>query len=102
MSENNLQFNPAEVQIVARAANLAVTRRRIWYSVLSPLALIALVIAMFWRDAQPRLLLWLFVTYVAITMLEKVAYGIVVLSYKSVIRKLLSRLSELEGRPAAE
>ena len=96
MTENTLQFDPAETQIVARSANSAVTRRRIWYSVLFPLALIGLALAMFWRDAQPRLLLWLFVAYVAINMFEKLAYGVAVLSYKSVIRKLLSRVSELE------
>jgi hypothetical protein len=54
----------------------------------------------FWRDAQPRLLLWLFVSYVGINMLEKVAYGFAVLSYKSVIRKLLAR-ERAGGGPAA-
>lgn len=101
MSENTLEFDPAEAQIVARAGNPTVTRRRIWYSVLFPLVLIALAVVMFRRDAQPRFLLWLFVGYVTISMLEKVAYGIAVLSYKSVIRKLLKRVSELEGRAAA-
>jgi uncharacterized membrane protein len=101
MSENTLQFDATEAQIVARAANSAVTRRRILYSVLAPVVLIALVLAIFWRDAQPRTLLWIFVGYVAINMLEKIGYGLAVLSYKSVIRKLLSRVRELEGPPTA-
>jgi hypothetical protein len=99
MNENTLQFDPAEAQIVIRAADSAVTRRRIWLSVAVPLALIALTLALFWRSAQPRALLWLYVGYVALNMLEKVGYGLAVRSYKSVIRKLLARVSELEGRP---
>ena len=102
MSEHTLQLDPVEARIVARALDPALTRRRIWYSVLVPLALIALTLALFWRDAQPRVLLWLYVGYVAINMFEKVAYGLAVLSYKSVIRKLLSRVRELEGSPAAD
>ena len=98
MSEGQIQFSALEARIVARAANSNVTRRRIFSSVVVPIALIALLLAVFRRDAQSPALLWLFVGYVAINMLEKVAYGFAVLSYKSVIRKLLSRVSELEVR----
>jgi hypothetical protein len=78
-----------------------VTRRRIGYAVLVPLAFIVLLIAVYWREARPRTLLWLFVGYVAINAVEKVGYGLAVLAYKSVIRKLLARVSELEGRSDA-
>lgn len=102
MSEDRLQFNAVETQIVARAADSNATRRRIVSSVLVPVALIALVLAVFRRDARPPALLWLFVGYVAVNMLEKVAYGVAVLSYKSVIRKLQARVSALENRRVAE
>ena len=101
MSEHTLQFDRLESQIVARAGNPAATRRRIWYSVLVPLALIALLLATFGREAQPRALLWLFVGYVTVNMVEKIGYGFAVLSYKSVIRKLQARVAQLENRPTA-
>jgi hypothetical protein len=90
MSESTLQPDPLEARLLASATNTAVTRRRIWWSVLVPLAFITLLITVFWRDAQPRLLLWLFVCYVSIGLFERISYGIAVLGYKSVIRKLLA------------
>lgn len=98
MSESPLKFDAAEAQLIARAAEPARTRRRLWLSALAPLALVAFALATFWRDAQPRLLLWLFVAYVLATLLERVSYGLAVLSYKRVIRKLLARVEELEVR----
>lgn len=100
MNHSPIQFNQTEERIVALAANSDVTRRRIWLSVLFPLTLIAVTLAVFGRDAQPRFLLWLYVAYVGINMFEKIGYGLAVLSYKSAIRKLISRIDELEGRPA--
>jgi hypothetical protein len=100
MSENNLQLDRLESQLLARAADVAATRRRIGYSVLAPVALIALLLAIFWREAQPRLLLWLFVGYVAVGIFEKVSYGFAVLGYKGLVRKLLARVNELERRSA--
>ena len=64
MSEQDLPFDHVESQLVARAANSAITRQRIWFSVLLPLVLIALLLVVFWPSAQPRLLLWLFIGYV--------------------------------------
>jgi hypothetical protein len=93
----NEPFDPTEAQIVAAAGNPALTKRRIFYSILAPLALIALMLTMFWH-AQPPIVVWLFAAYAALTMFERVGYGLAVLSYKSVIRKLLLRVSELEVR----
>jgi hypothetical protein len=94
------RFDTAEAKIVAGAANSALTKRRILYSILAPLGLTALVLTMFWRTAQPAALLWLFVGYVAATTYERLGYGLAVLLYKSVIRKLLARVRELESRLA--
>jgi hypothetical protein len=98
MSNANLEFDQLESQIVGRADNATVTRQRIWLSVLVPLVLVVLLLLVFWREAQPKLLLWLFVGYVIINIYEKVCYGFAVLGYKSVIRKLLARVKELEGQ----
>jgi hypothetical protein len=101
MNADSLQFDAAEAKVIAHAANSDVTRRRIRLSVLFPLFLIGLTLALFWRDAQPRILLWFYVAYIFINMFEKIGYGIAVLAYKSVVRKLLARVNELEGRSTA-
>src|SRR5262245_36697673 len=95
-----LHFNATEEQLISRAANTALTKRRIFYSTIAPLAFITLLLAMYWHTAQPPLLLWLFVAYVTIGMFEKMAYGRAVLLYKGVIQKLLARVTELERQRA--
>jgi len=102
MSASTLNFDRAESHIVARSADVSVTQRRIWISVLVPLALVGLLFAVFWRDAQPRMLLWLFVGYVLFGLLEKLSYGLAVLAYKRVVRKLAARVTELESELARD
>lgn len=101
MTPTQLDLDPLESQIIARAADSAVTRRRIWYCVFIPLAFIGLLLVLFWREAQPPILLWLFVGYVALNMLEKIGYGLAVLGYKRVIRKLLTQVEQLQAHPPA-
>lgn len=88
MDSQSLNLDRVETEILRRAHDIATTKRRIWISVIAPLALATLVLIAFWDGRQPQLLLWLFVVYVLATMLERVGYGMAVLLYKRVIRKL--------------
>ena len=97
-----LQLTQFESSIVARSSDAAVTRWRMMWCVVVPLGFIALLLSMFWQNAQPRLLLWLFLMYIVIVMAERISYGSAVLAYKSVVRKLIDRVDALEGSAVAE
>lgn len=102
MSAPELRFDGLDSRIVVRAADPATTRRRITYSIVIPLVLIALLLGAYGQDARPRSLLWVFILYVAINMFEKVGYGLAVLAYKRVIRKLVAQVTELGGSVVTE
>lgn len=83
-------FTSAEQYILNRSSDLASTRRRIVWSILIPVGFVILLLAMFLQNAEPRLLLWLFVIYIVIGVFEKISFGFAVLSYKRTIQKLLA------------
>lgn len=91
-----LDLNAAEQRILDRSHDLGATRRRIRsVAVMSSVLVVVLFYAR--PGIAPDVLFWVFVGYVVLTGLEKLAYGVSVLGYKRVIQKLAARVRELEG-----
>ena len=101
MDEERLGLNGEEAEVLRRSADSGVTRQRIRQVVVfaSLFAVLLLAVGLLLRSWP--LLLTVGLLYVGITALEKVAYGRAVLLYKSVIRKLVKRVEELEERSGA-
>jgi hypothetical protein len=98
MDEGPLGLTGEEADVLRRCADSEVTRRRIRQVILfaSLFGALLLVVALLLRSWP--FLLAVGLLYVGITALEKVAYGRAVLLYKSLARKLVRRVEELEER----
>lgn len=98
MDEGPLGLTSEEADVLRRSADSEVTRRRIRQVVLfaSLFGALLLVVGLLLRSWP--LLLSVSLLYVGITALEKVAYGRAVLQYKSLVRKLVRGVEELEER----
>ncbi len=96
MKQKELDLNDAEREILQRSKDAAITRRRIRQVIFFASLYAALLVVAGWILKSWVMLLVVSLLYVLITTFEKVAYGRAVLLYKSVIRKLSSRVDELE------
>jgi hypothetical protein len=93
---NNIDLTELEQALLDKSANLDVTRSRRRMSIVVPLILILAVVLVPTIRQSPQLLLSLFVAYVVIVALERIAYANAVLGYKSLIQKLTSHIEALE------
>ena len=98
MDEDLLGLTDEEADVLRRCADSEITRRRIRQVVVfaSLFFVLLLVVGVLLRSWP--LLLTVSLLYVGISALEKVAYGRAVLLYKSLVRKLVKRVEELEER----
>lgn len=92
-----LDLTPLEQQILSRSDNPDITRRRRATVIAAGISFAAVLIfgSMLMRSWE--LLLGVALLYIAITILEKVAYANAVLAYKGLIEKLKHRVEELES-----
>lgn len=93
---NNIDLTDIEQAFLDKSANLEVTRSRRRMSIVLPLVLILVVVFVPTIKQSPQLLLSLFITYVVIAALERMAYANAVLVYKSLIQKLSKHIEALE------
>ena len=98
MDEGPLGLTSEEADVLSRCADSEVTRRRIRQVIFFATFFGALLLVVGLLLRSWPLLLAVGLLYVGITALEKVAYGRAVLLYKSLVRKLVKRVEELEER----
>ena len=84
------KFTQLEQVILDRSMDLSSTRRRIYLSIIIPIALICIAIPYLGSDSDSKFLVGFFVLYVLFGIFEKVSYGFTVLTYKTVIQKLIT------------
>ena len=101
MDIRQLGLTETESRILKRSSDAELTRRRMRQVLLAATAFAALLVVMAWFTRSLPLVLGVALVYVVLTTWEKLAYGRAVLSYKSIIQKLVRRLSDLDGRPRA-
>ena len=95
---NGIELSPLESRFLAAAADPKVTRRRIRLVIFFGLIAAGGVVLLAASGESIQLVAGLAVAYVLITLYEKVAYGNGVLVYKALIRKLVTRIEELESQ----
>lgn len=96
MEEGLLGLTGEEADVLRRCADSEVSRRRIRQVILLALLFGALLLVVGLLLRSWPFLLAVGLLYVGITAFEKVAYGRAVLLYKSLVRKLVKRVEELE------
>ena len=96
MDDTELELTEFEKILIQRSSDTAITRRRILQVIVAASLFAVLLVAtvILSKSALPSLVVGLL--YIAITTLEKVAYGKAVLAYKSVIHKLAKRVDAAE------
>ena len=98
----DIDLTPLERRIVERASNLGVTRRRRAVVLLAGVAFACLLVVSALLMQSWKLVLAISIGYIAITVLEKVAYANAVLAYKGVIQKLKKRLAQAEPEDGSQ
>lgn len=93
---NNIGLSDIEQVLIDKSANLEVTRGRRLMSLVLPSVIILVVVLVPKINQSPKLLLSLFIAYVLIATLERMAYTNAVLAYKGLIQKLLKHIEVLE------
>jgi hypothetical protein len=97
MDISKLGLTETESRILKRCSDTELTRRRMRQVLIAATLFVALLIAMTWYSRSLPLVLGISLLYIAITTWEKLAYGRGVLSYKSIINKLVRRLNQLDN-----
>ena len=93
---NNIDLSDIEQVFIDKSANLEVTRGRRLMSLALPSVIILVVVLVPKINQSPKLLLSLFIAYVLIATLERMAYANAVLVYKGLIQKLSKHIEVLE------
>lgn len=93
---NNIDLSDIEQVFIDKSANLEVTRGRRLMSLALPTVIILVVVLVPKINQSPKLLLSLFIAYVLIATLERMAYANAVLVYKGLIQKLSKHIEVLE------
>lgn len=101
MKESDLQLTVGERLVLERSGDLSLTRRRLRMVVGSAVLLCAALIVVSPLMQSWQFLLFFAVAYVLLTAWERVAYARTILTYKSLIQKLASRIERLEAQPAS-
>ena len=92
----NLNLTPLERHILHRSLDLRATRRRRATVVVMGITAAILLAGVAWLMQSWAFVLVVALVYIAVTIVEKVAYANAVLAYKSLIQKLKNRVEELE------
>jgi hypothetical protein len=98
---DGLDLTPLETKVFNAAADPDITKRRIRSVVIFGLIAVGCVLALAARAESVWLVVTVSLVYMLITICEKIAFGMGVLVYKSVIRKLAGRIAELENQNAS-
>ena len=93
----DLNLTPLEQRILKHDYDPSIIRCRRTIAVVTGVAAAILLVGVAWLVQSWQVVLVVALVYVAVTLLEKVAYANAVLGYKSLIRKLQSRIEELEA-----
>jgi hypothetical protein len=91
-----LRLDLLEAQILARCHDTAVTRRRIVITIFAGCAVAAGFIAAAIFGVSARTIAGIAALYALVTMLERLFYGKAILGYKSLVRKLVARIGDLQ------
>jgi hypothetical protein len=96
MGSEGHDLTVTERLLLERSFDTALTRRRVRLVVVSAVLLTAALIVLSPLVRSWRFLLFFAVAYILVTAWERVAYARTILAYKSLIRKLVGRIEELE------
>ncbi len=96
MDERQLGLSDVESRFLAGCRDERLTRRRMRQVLFAASVFAALLVIVTWFTRSWLGVLLIALLYIAITTWEKLSYGRGVLVYKSVVRKLVQRLDELE------
>ena len=97
MDERRIELSEPQRLILQNCSDAATIRRRMRsVVVMATLFALTLTLVTLLVDS-PIVVLCIAVLYISITTFEKVSYGHAVLLYKSVVSKLVRRVTELEG-----
>lgn len=97
MDIRKLGLTEIESRILKRCSDAEVTRRRMRQVLVAACVFAALLVAVAWYTRSLPLVVGTALVYIGVTTWEKLTYGRGVLSYKSIIAKLVRRLGELDG-----
>ena len=97
MDIGKLGLTETESRFLKRCSDAETTRRRMRQVLAAAILFAALLAAMAWYTRSLAMVLAVALLYIAMTTWEKLAYGRGVLTYKSLVSKLVRRLGELDA-----